>query len=150
MPSIGCSRVHVQGQISSPTSGAQVSPPNHKAKRGKHLCTHHLRHIRPSLQQRWFHGYPASLEALWVPRLCAHYVHQQPDVLFENQGLSAKIFHQNTRTHATILVFLPTLFSPKRFCGTFVTCAVTKNVHILDAGGHAPRNAARAQPFLRD
>jgi hypothetical protein len=88
-----CSLALGQGRISSPKSDAQARLPSHTATRGKRLRTRRLLCTRPSRQQRWFHVCLASLVVLRVPRLCDRCVLQQPVVCFENQGLSAKMFH---------------------------------------------------------
>jgi hypothetical protein len=89
-----CSLPLGQGRISSLTWDVQACLPSRTATRGKRLCTRRLRRTRPSRQQRWFHGCPASSAVLRVPRLCVRCVRLQPFCSSENQGLSAKTFHR--------------------------------------------------------
>ena len=91
--SIEYSQALGQGRISSQKSDVQALRPSRTATRDKRRCTRRLRRTRPSRQQRSFHVCLASSAVLRVPRLCDRCVLLQPVVCFENQGLSAKMFH---------------------------------------------------------
>ena len=90
--SIVCSLFRVQGQISGWKADVQAIQPNHIMTRGKRRCILRLQRRHPSLQRWLFREYPVSVAVRLAPKLCDRYVHLQLVVLFENQGLLAKVF----------------------------------------------------------
>ena len=91
-PSIVCNLFRGQGQIFAQKADGQAIQPNHTMIRGKRRCILRLRHRNPSLQRWLFRECPVSVAVRLVPKLCDRYVHLQFVVLFENQGLLAKVF----------------------------------------------------------
>jgi hypothetical protein len=88
---IVCSRSRVQDPIFVRKEDVLANQPNRTEKRDKRQCILRLQCRNPSLQRRLFHVYLVFVEDPWVPKLCGRYVRLQLVVLFENQGLLAKI-----------------------------------------------------------
>jgi hypothetical protein len=109
---IVCSLFHGRGQICVLKADDQASQPNHTMRQDRRLCIRRLRRKNPNPQRYLFHEFPISGVPQLVPKPCVRCVRRQLGVLFENQGLLAKIFTSKKSDKRAILGFLH-LLSPQ-------------------------------------
>ena len=92
MRGIVCSLFLGQGQIFFQKAGDQEIQPNRTMTLGKRQCIRRLQRRNPSRQRLLFHEFLVFVGVPLAPILYVRYVHLQLVVLFENQGLLAKVF----------------------------------------------------------